>query len=97
MNSTAPRSSDSSVFHVSQLKQKLGTNVSPLPKLPPVDLQGIIRPEPMEVLDRRSRKSNNRSVIDLLVRWTGQTAEDATWEEFYSLKHAYPHLVGKVF
>jgi hypothetical protein len=85
------------VFHVSQLKLKLGNNISPLPKLPPVDGQGIIRPEPVEVLARRSRKANNRAVTDLLVRWTGQTAEDATWEEFHSLKQAYPHLVGKVF
>lgn len=82
-----------SVFHASQLKSKLGTNVSFLP----VDLQGVIKPEPIEVLNRRSRKSNNHVVVDLLIRWFRQTADDATWGEFHSLKRAYPHLVGKLF
>lgn len=85
------------VFHVSQLKPKLGSSVLPIPTLPPVDPHGIIQPEPQEVLGRRSRKANNRSVTDLLIRWARQSADDATWEEFYTLTKAYPHLVGKVF
>jgi hypothetical protein len=85
------------VFHVSQLKLKLGSTVVPVLKLPPVDSHGVFRPEPMEVLDRRSRPRNNRLLIELLIRWEGQTPDDATWEEFYALKNAYPHLVGKVF
>jgi len=51
----------------------------------------------MEVLDRCSRPRNNRPLIELLIRWEGQTADDATWEEFYALKNVYLHLVGKVF
>jgi hypothetical protein len=85
------------VFHVSQLKPKLGSSSSALPKLPPVDSRGILRPEPVPVLDRRSRPKNNRPLIELLIRWAGQSADDATWEEFHSLRNAYPHLVGKVF
>ena len=51
----------------------------------------------MEVLGRRSKAHDNHAFIDLLVRWVGQFAKDATWEEFHSLEKAYPHLVGKVF
>jgi hypothetical protein len=85
------------VFHVSQLKLKLGSTVLPVPKLPLVDSHGVFRPESVEGLDRRSRPHNNRALVELLIRWEGQNANDATWEEFHGLKNAYPHLVGKVF
>jgi hypothetical protein len=85
------------VFHVSQLKEKLGVSAVPIPTLPPVDRFGVFRPEPEEVLDRRSRKYHNRAVVDLLIRWHGQTAAEATWEPFHRLKADFPHLVGKVF
>jgi len=85
------------VFHVSQLKEKLGVSAVPIPTLPPVDRFGVFRPEPEEVLDRRSRKYHNRAVVDLLIRWHGQTAAEATWEPFNRLKADFPHLVGKVF
>jgi hypothetical protein len=49
----------------------------------------------MEVLARQFRKKNNRLVSEFLIKWASQPADDATWEEFHSLKHSYPHLVGK--
>jgi hypothetical protein len=85
------------VFHVSQLKPKLGSSTSALPKLPPVDSDGVLLPEPVEILDRRSRLKDHRPFIELLVRWDGQGPDDATWEDLHSLREAYPHLVGKVF
>lgn len=84
------------VFHVSQLKLKLGSSSSALPRLPPVDAHGVFRPEPVEILTRRSRPKDNRPFIEVLVRWEGQTVDDATWEEYHALANAYPHLVGKV-
>jgi hypothetical protein len=56
------------VFHVSQLKPKLGSASSVLPKLPLVDANGVLRPELVEVLDRRSRLKDNHPFIELLVR-----------------------------
>jgi hypothetical protein len=50
----------------------------------------------VEILTRRSRPKDNRPFIEVLVRWEGKTADDATWEEYHSLANAYPHLVGKV-
>lgn len=85
------------VFHVSHLKLKLGSISSILPKLPPVDSNSVLQPQPIEVLAHRSRPKNNYPYIELLVRWEGQSADDATWEVFYSLKNAFPHLVGNVF
>jgi len=84
------------VFHVFQLKLKLGSSSLVLPKLPPVDPHGILRPEPVEVLARRARPRNNQPFI-LLIRSEGQSKDDATWEPYYRLKDTFPHLVGKVF
>jgi hypothetical protein len=92
-----PESRIHPVFHVSQLKPKLGSSSSVVPKLPPVDSNGVAQPEPLEILDHHSRPRHNRPFIELLVRWDGQSANDATWEEFHSLKNAYPHRAGKVF
>jgi hypothetical protein len=83
------------VFHVSQLKRKLGSSSIPIPVLPPVEKFGVFGPEPVEVLDRRSRKQNNHAVVDLLVRWQGQTAEDASWEPFHRLKTDFPHALNQ--
>jgi hypothetical protein len=85
------------VFHVSQLKLKVGSSAIALPKLPPVNAKGVLQQEPVEVLGRRARPKGNCPFIEILVRWEGQTADDATWEEFHCLRDAYPHLVGKVF
>jgi hypothetical protein len=38
------------VFHVSQLKPKLGSSTEVVRKLPPVNSKGILQPEPVEVL-----------------------------------------------
>jgi hypothetical protein len=59
------------VFHVSQLKLKLGRAVAPISQLPPITTQGVVQAEPEEVLDRRTRKVHNRAMVELLVRWQG--------------------------
>jgi hypothetical protein len=43
------------VFHVSQLKPKIGSSNIVVPTLPSVNGNGIIQPEPVAVLARRSR------------------------------------------
>jgi hypothetical protein len=85
------------VFHVSQLKLKIGRSVSSIAQLPPVNQQGVIEPEPEELLDIRFRKVHNRAVVELLIRWQGQLPVEATWEKYHLLKSSYPHIVGKVF
>jgi hypothetical protein len=85
------------VFHVSQLKPKLGSSTVVTPLLPLVNEAGIIQPEPAKVLLHGSRPKNNHPLTELLIRWAGQSAKDATWVEYSTLKNAYPHLAGKVF
>lgn len=68
-----------------------------LPTLPPVNTEGVIKPEPEEIVARRMRKCRNQALVELLVRWQGQNQEDATWESYSDLRETYPHLVGKVF
>jgi hypothetical protein len=85
------------VFHVSQLKPKLGSTSTAIPKLPPVDGNCVLQPEPAKVLDCQAQLKNHCPLIELLIRWEGHSTDDATWEEFYSLQDAYPHLMGKVF
>jgi hypothetical protein len=85
------------IHSVSQLKPKLGFAYTALPKLPLVDSNGVLRPEPAEILERRSSPRNNRPFIEILVQWEGQSPDDAMWEEFHGIKDPYPHLVGKVF
>jgi hypothetical protein len=84
------------IFHVSQLKPKLGDHVPVLPLLPHVDVEGVIQPELMAILDRRSMPHHNRALVEVLVQWTGQTQEDATWKSYHKLAQAYSHLVSKV-
>jgi hypothetical protein len=66
------------VFHVSQLKPKLGKNSTVITQLPSIDSEGVLRPEPKEILGRQTRKKNNRALIELMVCWHGQQAEDAS-------------------
>lgn len=60
---------------MSYLKKKLGQHVSPLSILPPIDMQGELRPEPPQILERRSRQVNNRGLMDGLVKWQGMNEE----------------------
>jgi len=86
------------VFHVSQLKLKLklGSSTTSALVLLLVDADGIIQPEPEEVLLYCFRPKHNCSIMELLIPWVGESYDDATWEEYHALKQAYPHLMGKV-
>ena len=69
----------------------------PLPSLPPMDSEGILRPEPVVVLQERTHQLRNRFITQVLVQWQGERVEDATCESLYLLQQQYPHLVDKVF
>ena len=66
------------VFHVSTLKKKVGDHITPLSTLPPVDLQGELRPQLEKILERRSVEKDNRVVVEVLVQWQGIDADQAT-------------------
>jgi hypothetical protein len=84
------------VFHVSCLKKQLGQHSVPLPTLPPIDLNGELRPEPESILDKRTVKSRGHSVIEFLVHWSGTLPEEDTWEKAWKLRAQYPYLADKM-
>jgi len=80
------------VFHVSNLKKKLGDNTSVNPYLPLVTPDGTLTPEPEKILLRRLKRKGKRAAIELLVQWKGTTEEEATWVDWAELKKNFPHL-----
>ena len=78
------------VFHVSQLKP-FTPDYTPIfnelpapPDLTTTDLQ------PIAILERRMRKKGNLPVVQLLIQWSTQSPEAATWEDYDVLRTRYP-------
>jgi hypothetical protein len=74
-----------SVFHVGLLKPYHGTTPTGPGVLPPTR-HGRTIPQPTEVIKGRLACG----VHELLVRWTGQAAADATWVELGTFKRDFP-------
>lgn len=73
------------VFHVSCLKKHLGAQNIPIPTLPPIDSNGSLHPEPIAILQTKTKQLLTRLIIKVLVQWQGQDQEHATWESLYAL------------
>ena len=84
------------VFHVSCLKEKLGQRHQLVVTLPPTNKEGIVRPEPEEILRRKMTQKKGKAVIDVLVKWRGLAEEEASWVAYADLTKEFPDLVGKV-
>ena len=75
------------VFHVSLLKEKLGTKVFAQPQLPiTMGDQDELLVRPQTVLDQRTR--HNR--IEVLVHWQGLPTSDCMWEDLTTMKLQFP-------
>ncbi|GMI93715.1 hypothetical protein HRI_003040800 [Hibiscus trionum] len=79
------------VFHVSQLKKRVGSD-RVQSELPVVDPDGSISKEPCRILDRRLGRRDNRAVTEVLVEWFNPFPEDSTWEVLHVLKQRYPQF-----
>lgn len=66
------------VFHVSNLKPKVGDNVQVQGSLPPLTEEGVVQPQPEAILQRRMVKRGNCAVTKVLVQWAGLPPEDLT-------------------
>ena len=73
------------VFHVSQLKKHVGSAVVQS-TLPMLDAEGLIAKSPVCILDRRMKKAGNVAVTEILVQWSNEGPEDATWERLCSIQ-----------
>ncbi|XP_019176182.1 PREDICTED: uncharacterized protein LOC109171585 [Ipomoea nil] len=78
------------VFHVSQLKKKVGEGVVVQFDPPSVGKEGQILTAPIAVQGKRLVKQNNRAVTELLVQWANLPPDKATWEEYHHLKSQFP-------
>ena len=84
------------MFHVSNLKAKLGAQVVPRPALPAMIVDQIPNPEPVAILATRSHQLRSRLITQVLVQWQDESKDDATWKSLFVLQQKFPHLVGKV-
>jgi hypothetical protein len=76
------------VFHVSQLKPCIGPKHQVLPQLPDAD---SVFQVPIQVLQRRVRQAGLRTVVQVLVQWSGAPTSSATWEDMEELQQRFPH------
>ena len=82
------------VFHVSLLKKHLGPVTATSTQLPPVSDTSTVLPQPEAVLDRRViHKGKYRPKSEILVKWVGAPAEDATWENEWRFTKSYPDFI----
>jgi Chromo (CHRromatin Organisation MOdifier) domain len=78
------------IFHVSQLKRKVGPITPIHSQLPVMGSEGRLKISPVAILDRRMVKKRNVPVVEVLVQWANLAAEDATWENYEELIHQFP-------
>jgi hypothetical protein len=78
------------VFHVSQLKKKVGSTIVPSSTLPRTGPDGQLLVFPVAVLARKLIKRNNQAVVQFLVQWSNSNPEDATWEDASVISSQFP-------
>jgi hypothetical protein len=81
------------VFHISQLKKKIGTEHIPSPTIPLEGLTVNVDLVPYLILGRRIIPRNNVEHAQLLVQWHNQSVDDATWEDYYDFAQKFPKFI----
>ncbi|KAK6146081.1 hypothetical protein DH2020_019950 [Rehmannia glutinosa] len=80
------------VFHVSQLKRRIGSEDIVTSSLPPFHSDGNIILHPVRILARRQVKRNNTDVPQLLIQWAHLPEVEATWEDYSTITQQFPQL-----
>ncbi len=68
------------VFHVSCLKKVMGQNIAITTNLPPLNEEGKLILESIEIIDVREKTLRNRTLREYLVCWKYFLLKDVTWE-----------------
>lgn len=84
------------VFHVSQLKKRIGDTQATSPNLPVVGPNGIAQSVPVAILARRMVKKRNTADTEVLIQWSNQEIKEATWENYQSIAQRFPQFVLEV-
>src|SRR6187401_2105778 len=79
------------VFHVSQLSKCFKTHEHTIP-FEEIDLQQDLsyREHPVAILEETERKTRNKSIKFLKVKWSHHTNRETTWEREDHLRSEYP-------
>ncbi|CAL9238536.1 unnamed protein product [Arabidopsis halleri] len=81
------------VFHVSLLKQHIGS-LTPVPgQLPTLRENGYLYLQPETVLRKRTIRAGEKDIKELLIKWKDLPREDTTWEEEEQLEGSFPEFV----
>ncbi|XP_019163579.1 PREDICTED: uncharacterized protein LOC109159923 [Ipomoea nil] len=80
------------VFHVSQLKKKVGEGMIPQPTLPLTDPEEMVLAQPLASLGKRLIKKNNQAEVEILVQWANLPKEAATWENYHHITKQFPEF-----
>lgn len=78
------------VFHVSQLKKKLGNTKVVQITLPGVNEAGEWEAKPINILERKLVRKGLQPVVKVLVQWEHSGPEEATWEVWDKFVKKYP-------
>ncbi|KAD3066428.1 hypothetical protein E3N88_34308 [Mikania micrantha] len=96
LNLPVELSSVHNVFHISNLKKCLSdeTLVIPLEEIR-IDEQLNFVEEPVEIMDRETKKLKLSKIPIVKVRWNSRRGPEFTWEREDQMKQKYPHLKFK--
>ncbi|XP_026451896.1 uncharacterized protein LOC113352268 [Papaver somniferum] len=81
------------VFHVSQLKKKIGLQAFLSPQLPLVDHAGQFVIEPIVVLDTRTTVRGTTQIPQVLVQWCNSDPSDSTREDAAHIQAQFPDFI----
>ncbi|KAI3771000.1 hypothetical protein L6452_02149 [Arctium lappa] len=84
-------------FHVSNLRKCLADE-SAIVNLEDVEINSKLAyvEEPIEVLDKRTKRLRNRVIPLVLVKWRFHKGAEMTWEVEEEIRAKYPHLFGQM-
>lgn len=80
------------VFHVSQLKKKLGNTKVVQIELPGVNETGEWEVKHVNILERKLVRKGLHPVVKVLVQWEHNGPEEAIWETWDKFVKKYPNF-----
>lgn len=76
------------VFHVSQLKQMIGTATTSTAI--PESVSDVFIKEPEDILERKMVKRQGRAATKVLIKWKNTPVDEASWEFLFDITQKFP-------
>lgn len=80
------------IFHVSQLKKKVGNKTEVQTTLPGIADTGTLNPQPIAILERKLVKRGNNPAVMVLIQWENGSPQEATWEHWDKFSKLFPNF-----